>query len=915
MSIVAHRYSSFFVYMEVIDSKVTTKDGCEVLDCDYVQSLRDADKKRPNALKIITQTGGQEKLLSTDADITIYGGMRGGGKALIHDEPVCTPFGFRKIQDIKEGDIVTGLDGGMQRVIYNSYQGFKECVRLKFVDGSYVDCCVDHLWNIKQSNYCSKKRQMYNLSLDSDWRVWTTKMIIEHIDKQKGKKQPRHLSVPLCSPVKFTKPKRFKPKFSPYIIGALIGDGCITETTIANNNAVMLFNPDLDVIDKFKNSVKHSSCVFDRGCYRMRINDKELIEEIQNLGIAGSAIEKHIPDMYLYGTLEERWSLIQGLMDTDGTIDNRGHLSYTTISKQLAEDVKFVINSLGGIATISKGEAGYRDDNGEYIQCNDAYTLYIRIPDSERMFCVERKKDRCKPYNGGISINARRIVGYEKLGIKECSCIAVTNPDSLFLTRDFIVTHNSYALLMEALKDVKNKFFRSVVMRHEINDLSDIIETSYQIYTQYGKYNKSKNDMTWNFDKGGFLEFSYHADSVEDFKYRFQGHQYSYVGVDEITHMDYPKFKYMITCNRNAYSIRNRFIGTCNPDPDSWVAKFIEWWIGEDGFPIPERDGVVRYCFMDGENVSSIYWGDTREEVYQQCREIIDKYYKPEYAEYGSPQELFIKSVAFIEGKLSDNKKLLRSDPTYLANLANQSEEQRARDLDGNWKYRSVGDDMIKLQHMENFYHAPYQQGDNVRRVSCDVAFEGGDNMVLVLWVGWHIQDIYVCQFNSRMAVNAVKSKLNEWHVREENFTYDLNGLGQAFKGFFPKAVPFNNREAVADEFKGIYANLKSQAAYLFADKLINCEISINENLVDKKFNGTPLSLILNKERKAIRQSINEVDKGFSIIKKIEMKSIVGHSPDFIEAMFMRMIFEIKKTKHVKPRFARIIRPSIHYRR
>ena len=98
----------------------------------------------------------------------------------------------------------------------------------------------------------------------------------------------------------------------------------------------------------------------------------------------------------------------------------------------------------------------------------------------------------------------------------------------------------SYALLMEALKDVKNPNLRSIVMRHELNDLSDIIETSYQIYTPYGKYNKSKNDMTWNFDRGGFLEFSYHADSVEDFKTRFQGHQYSYIGVDEITHMDYP---------------------------------------------------------------------------------------------------------------------------------------------------------------------------------------------------------------------------------------------------------------------------------------------------------------------------------------------------------------------------------------
>ena len=276
----------------------------------------------------------------------------------------------------------------------------------------------------------------------------------------------------------------------------------------------------------------------------------------------------------------------------------------------------------------------------------------------------------------------------------------------------------SFTLLMEALKDIKNQNFRSVIMRHEINDLSDLVETSYKLYNPFGKYNKSKNDMTWNFDKGGYLEFSYHADSVEDFKKRFQGHQYSYVGVDEITHMDYTKFKYMVTCNRNAYSIRNRIIGTCNPDPDSWVAKFIDWWIGEDGFPIPERDGIVRYCFMDGDSTSGIYWGDTKEEVYQQCKETIDKYWRAEYEQYGTPQDLFIKSATFIEAKLSDNIQLMRSDPTYLANLANQSEEQRARDLDGNWKYRSVGDDMIKLQHMENFYHAPYKQGDNVRRVS-----------------------------------------------------------------------------------------------------------------------------------------------------------------------------------------------------
>ena len=99
--------------------------------------------------------------------------------------------------------------------------------------------------------------------------------------------------------------------------------------------------------------------------------------------------------------------------------------------------------------------------------------------------------------------------------------------------------------------------------------------------------------------------------------------------MDEIHHMEYLKFKYLITCNRNAFHIRNRFIGTCNPDPDSWVAKFIDWWIGEDGLPFPVRDGRVLYCFMDVDIVSGIYWGDTREEVYEQCKDIIHANWKP----------------------------------------------------------------------------------------------------------------------------------------------------------------------------------------------------------------------------------------------------------------------------------------------
>ena len=471
----------------------------------------------------------------------------------------------------------------------------------------------------------------------------------------------------------------------------------------------------------------------------------------------------------------------------------------------------------------------------------------------------------------------------------------------------------TFSLLMEALKDIKNKNFNAVILRSEKGDFKGIIEKSNRLYAQFGTYNRSQNDMTWNFNNGGKLYLTYFSDSLEDFKKRFQGQEYAYIGIDEITHIPYNKFKYILTDNRNSYNIRNRFYGTCNPDPDSWVRKFIDWWIGEDGVPIPERDGVVRYCFMDGDSPDTIYWGNTREEVYEQCKDIIDKLWKPEFSTQGySKLEIMTKSVTFIKGKLEENTALLSSDPNYIANLAQQDEEQRARDLDGNWNFKAAGDDAIKMEHMERMFTNSMQTTDNIRRASCDVAFDRGDNLVLYFWIGMHIQDIYVCRANAKDSPMLVRMKLRGWGVREENFVYDLNGVGQSFRPYFPNAVGFNNMgspipasPAEKDSIKYMYTSLKSQCAYMLIKDFQNGDISINPYLLDLKFSGNgyanvPLRNILMKERKAIRDAGNE--RGFAIIKKEVMKKYVGHSPDFIEAMLYREYFNIKP-RNLKPKF------------
>lgn len=514
-----------------------------------------------------------------------------------------------------------------------------------------------------------------------------------------------------------------------------------------------------------------------------------------------------------------------------------------------------------------------------------------------------------------INGNQVALIGAYKVGRKDCCCIAVNSETSMFALSNGIFTHNSksFSSLMEVLKDIKNPDFHAVILRNEKDDLQSLITDSYKLFSQFGTYNKSQNDMTWNFDNGGWLKFSYYAGAYQEFKTRFQGRQYAYICIDEGTQCPYKKFKYLLTNNRNASGIRNRFWITCNPDPESWVRKFIDWWVDEDGYIIPERNCVLRYCFMDGDTPDSIYWGNTREEVYEQCHGIIDSLWKESYAELGYDKlEMFIKSVTFVRADVSENIKLVATDPSYIANLAQQDEEQRMRDLDANWNYKAAGDDMVKKEDLEAIFENAEQLGDNVHKASADIAFTGGDNFVMWHWVGFHCIDLRVMRLDSKTLVSVVQATLREWGVEECNFTYDMQGIGQYFKGFFPDAVPFNNQAAPiatdrkeADGIKYLYKDLKSQCAFLFYRYIKERKISIADELLERKYSGkgfekVPLRQILQKERKCLRRDEESSDRGFKLLPKKVAKKYVGHSPDFFESWFYVMVFTLVKKKHKK---------------
>lgn len=481
--------------------------------------------------------------------IILGGGAAGGGKAGLLDSQILTPFGYRALKDIKVGDIITSpTTGGMQKVIYLHPIGIFDFYRVKFRDGTYFDCSEGHLWQVHHSGkHKSKKAHKYGLP--SDVVMPTIDMYKWYQNKNKGMYKGQHLIIPLTEPVKFTFGDKGNNYIDPYILGAIIGDGCITDTVL-NGGYVFFTTMDQEIVDRFVScgyDMTHKRPTDSKACV-YQIYDKTLIECIKKHGIAGNRSQTHfIPKVYKFGTIEDRIKLMQGLMDTDGYVDDRGHMSYTTTSKQLAEDVAFIVRSLGGVATITSDIGSYKTQDGAKKECSEAFTVFFRTKMDPDLCGLTRKKARAKyEFNGGVSEYGRRIVDVEYLGKKEGRCISVSEPNGLYVANDFIVTHNSYLgscwLISSCLRWPD---MRMVVARKTLKSLRESTWNTIQsVAKSWGleeqvhfKINNLSGEMIfWNGSKIIMKEMAY-SPSDPDYL-RFGSSEFSGGFIDEVGEVD-----------------------------------------------------------------------------------------------------------------------------------------------------------------------------------------------------------------------------------------------------------------------------------------------------------------------------------------------------------------------------------------
>ncbi len=234
----------------------------------------------------------------------------------------------------------------------------------------------------------------------------------------------------------------------------------------------------------------------------------------------------------------------------------------------------------------------------------------------------------------------------------------------------------TWALLLEPLRHIHNADFGAVFFRRnttQVRNEGGLWDESEKLYPLIGG-DPRQVVLDWRFGSGAKISFRHleHEKTVLD----WQGSQIPLICFDELTHFSEKQFWYMVSRNRSTSGVRPYIRATCNPDADSWVARFIAWWIDPDtGLAIPERAGKLRWFVRSGE---TIIWADNPDDLAEHT--MVD--------DTGREVPIPPKSVTFIPAKLTDNQALLAADPGYMANLMALSTVERERLLGGNWKIR-----------------------------------------------------------------------------------------------------------------------------------------------------------------------------------------------------------------------------------
>lgn len=365
-------------------------------------------------------------------------GLPKWGKEQPISEPILTETGWKTMGEIQIGDQVYGDDGNLHKVKGVYPQGIKDVYKVSFSDGTSTRCGLEHLWSLR-AFHCKDNTHPYRILHLED-------IMDDYVRIKPNGKLEYKYSLPPVQPMNFPKKDLL---IDPYLMGLLLGDGGFTTSVITFTNS------EEEVLQDFEDEILKMGLVVSKRESSPKVWQYKVKKEMDqyknklrtfldsyNLLECGSR-EKFIPKDYLYSNIYDRQNLLRGLINTDGTIqlnNDRGtRIVFYSYSSQLAKDVTELARSLGYKVSLQEHDRTNENSTLKYRE-EIEYVVSIMGEDFSSLNLSSKHRKKLRPNYQKVR---RHIVNIELVGQEECQCIWVDNPSHLYITKDYIPTHNT----------------------------------------------------------------------------------------------------------------------------------------------------------------------------------------------------------------------------------------------------------------------------------------------------------------------------------------------------------------------------------------------------------------------------------------------------------------------------------------
>lgn len=402
------------------------------LSMNVLRDLKIKKETRGDITGIPSGIQGIDKITSgwQNSDLIIIAARPAMGKAQPLTSKILTPKGFVTMSSIKIGDSIINSKGLISQVTKITPQGIKDVYEVIFNDGTRTRCCDDHLWEVKGRRERKNNEKAIVIPL-------------KEIRKQIriGSDNRLNYSVRQVDPVQYHKNNL---NIDPYVLGLILGDGCIPRMSITNSedDVIKIMNsrlPNGVVLSKNKSNGEYGFTI-DRsnGC-----KSNVLKSSLDLYGLSNKlSKDKFIPEDYLMSDVQDRIDLLSGIVDSDGHVvkTSPSCIELSTVSCRMKDGIIDLVRSLGGRATYSVKKGRYTKNN-ERVRVNDYYRINISFSNGIRPF---KSKKHSLVYREPKNLNRDKFIQEVNLvSREECQCISVSSDDMLYVTDDYILTHNS----------------------------------------------------------------------------------------------------------------------------------------------------------------------------------------------------------------------------------------------------------------------------------------------------------------------------------------------------------------------------------------------------------------------------------------------------------------------------------------